>query len=86
MHTSHFITKSYPAVKHLACSKMHIRFFFFADFQMNSLFFQVCSCSGSTYVFRLTIRDVNYGKQHEFAVLKIKSYVSNNKKSYFLIL
>ena len=57
--------------------------FFFADFQVNSLFFQVCSCSGSTYVFRLTVRDVNYGKQHEFAVLKIKSYVSKNKVIFF---
>ena len=34
-------------------------------------------------MFRLTIRGVNYGKQHKFAVLKMKSYVSKNKVVFF---
>ena len=34
-------------------------------------------------MFRLTIRDVNFGKQHKFAVLKIKSYVSKDEVIFF---
>ena len=28
-------------------------------------------------------RDANYGKQHKFAVIKVKSYVSKNKVIFF---